>query len=149
MTPPHVASNPYKEAARLRKAYKLADYAADLPIEMLEVAGVDFWKTLADQSGCNPPSKATVDLALSLIRQRTATSGAPSLSHREQQPAPGPRRQGAHPAQGSHVASLSDFPPPAPLSDFPCPTCLDRGVDDKGEPCLECENRVFAAFEGQ
>ena len=144
---PHVATNGYEEAARLRKATKLADYAADLPIEMLEEAGSDFWKTCAGAAGCNPPSDKTIDLAISLIRQRTAASGAPSLSHRERRPAPDQRR-GPNPAQGSSVASLSDFPPAAPLSEFPCPTCLDRGVDDKGEPCLECENRVFAMFEG-
>lgn len=84
---PHSVDNPYAENARLKKAHALAQCAIanELPLELLEEAGDEFWVTLAAQAGCKVPSAKTIDLVISIIRQCVAASGIPA---HEQRPAP-------------------------------------------------------------
>lgn len=99
----HAVTNPHEEAARLRKAYKLADCAQahELPLELLEEAGDDFWKTCAEQAGCNPPSRATIDLVISIVRKRSAAARVPRP---EQRPAPTASKATNRPANGETPA---------------------------------------------
>lgn len=108
---PHAADNPYAELARQKKAHKIADHitANDLPLALLEEAGDDFWATCAEQAGCNKPSKETIDLVLSIIRQKSAASGLPA---REQRPAPS-----ASTAERPRASRAEGRPAAAPTSE--------------------------------
>lgn len=105
---PHVTDNPYAELARQKKATKLADHLCaqvtitDAVIADLELVDQDWWNLLADSAGCNQPSTATIDLAISLIRQRISTA-------REPLPETGDLR----PAPASKVADIPAQGPPA------------------------------------
>lgn len=107
---PHIATNPHEEAARLRKAYALADCAQahELPLDLLEQAGPEFWATCAEQAGCNPPSDKTIGLVISIVRERVAASGSPT---HEQRPAPSAstaERPAASQAEGRPAAAPTE-----------------------------------------
>lgn len=98
----HVATNPHEEKARLAKATALAEalHGWEHAIDMIasEQADQAWWDDLAKTAGVNPPSQATIDLTITIIRRRAASptgsdeaaSGNPTVS--DGPPSPGDRR---------------------------------------------------------
>ena len=70
----HSVTNPFQEHARLAKAVALADRltANEVEASYAQQFPPDAWKLLARAAGVNPPSEATIDLVLSLLRKREA-----------------------------------------------------------------------------
>lgn len=86
---PHVAGNPHEEAARLRKAIKIATalgpefdklrrelghprFRSDLEpyYEALRTLPKSMWEGLARDLKINPPSEKTIDQVIAILRQR-------------------------------------------------------------------------------
>jgi hypothetical protein len=110
---PHVATNPYAELARQKKATKLADYICgqteitDEVVSDLEHAGRDWWVLAAKRAHVNEPSGKTINLTLSIIRQRNATASGASTP-RERRPAPNPPGVNGLTAEGSPAVRTHD-----------------------------------------
>lgn len=89
MTPPHVASNPWEEKARLKKAVTLANFinatfADVLDEDFLGLADMPetWWMAVAKRAGVNVPSDRCVAQVISLLRQQglsrpASDAGAP------------------------------------------------------------------------
>lgn len=106
----HVANNPHEEKARLVKAYALADALSgwEHQIDMIAIADKEWWNKTAKVAKVNPPSQATIDLTISIIRRRaasstgsddTAASGSPTANDDPSLPIP-TDRPAADPFEG-------------------------------------------------